>query len=486
MNDFRRKVFLLAVTLLFSVIGYAAITLPAIVASHMVLQRNAEVTFWGWADAQEEIIISTSWLADDVVLKADKEGKWKVVILTTDSKEIQTIQLKSSNSEILLEDVLFGEVWLCSGQSNMEMPVNGFKDQPSFGIQQAILEANNPNLRLFTVERKGTKQPLEDLDKYRTWAPANARNVPHFSAVAYYYGQKLQKILDVPVGLIHTSWGGSSIQAWMSKEALDPIEPVDLSTTNIENGTNHKPTVLFNAMLHPLIPFSIKGVLWYQGESNRMFPKSYEALMPAMVKDWRTRWGLDNLAFYYVQIAPFKYGGNELFNEVGNSAFIRESQLKCKELIPNSGIAITMDIGDEDCIHPPMKKEVADRLLYNALSQTYGWTTLDGQSPEYDALTVGDGALTLKFKNAENGLFAYGELRDFEIAGKDRIFYPATATIVRQAQSVLVKSDKVPQPVAVRYAWRNFVEGTLFDTNGLPASSFRTDDWDDATRTVEY
>lgn len=249
---------------------------------------------------------------------------------------------------------------------------------------------------------------------------------------------------------------------------------------DINKGTNHIPTALYNAMIHPLIPFTIQGALWYQGESNRMEPEEYKTLFPAMVKDWRTRWGIGDFPFYFVQIAPFWYSNNDAFATAENSAFIRETQLLCADLIPNSGIAITMDIGDEYFIHPPKKKEVADRLLFNALNQTYGLDGVDGKSPVYNSMEASDGEILLKFRNAETGLFAFDELSGFEIAGANKVFYPATAAIVDR-NNVVVKSEKVATPVAVRYAWRNWVMGTLYDTNLLPASSFRTDDWNNAT-----
>ena len=212
-----------------------------------------------------------------------------------------------------------------------------------------------------------------------------------------------------------------------------------------------------------------------------MEPNDYKKYLPAMVKDWRTRWGIGDFPFYYVQIAPFLYGNNDVFQTNDNTAFIREAQLQCLDLIPNSGIAITMDIGDEKSIHPPKKKEVADRLLFNALNQTYGYKTVDCKGPIYKSLEKKNGGLVLSFNNAEKGLYAYDEVTGFEIAGADKVFYPATAKIVNR-RKVLVKSDKVTNPVAVRYAWRNWINGTLYDTNLLPASSFRTDNWTDATK----
>jgi len=463
---------------------FAEVKLPAIVSSNMVLQRNTTVMIWGWADASEKISIETSWLNEPIEIRADKEGNWRTSLKTNNSKEPQTIKILSKKSNITLNNVLFGEVWLCSGQSNMQQPVNGYTGQPTFGTLMTTAKSNNPNLRLFTVDRVGSKTPLEDIEKYTSWQQASPDNVPDFSAVAYYFGHQLQEILDVPVGMIHSSWGGSSVQAWISKEIMSSYQEIDLSDTDISKGTNHIPTALFNAMINPLIPYTIKGALWYQGESNRNEPQLYKELFPAMVKDWRTRWDIGEFPFYYVQIAPYLYGGNEAFETVDNSAFIREAQLQCLDLIPNSGIAITMDIGEDDCIHPPKKKEVADRLLFNALNQTYGYSKIDYASPTFDSLEAKDGGLVLSFKNAETGIFTYDELEGFEIAGDDKVFYPANAKIVNRTE-VFVESDKVPNPVAVRYAWRNWIVGTLFDTNLLPASSFRTDNWDDAIKFKE-
>lgn len=468
----------------------AEVRLPAIVSSNMVLQRNTTVVLWGWADAKEKITIETSWLEKPIDLECDNKGNWRIEVKTNNSKETQTIAIKSKASDITLENILFGEVWLCSGQSNMHQSLKGYNGQPTFGSVMAIAKSNNPNLRLFTVDMIGSKTPLKDVEKYIAWQQATPEVVTDFSAIAYFFGQQLQEILDCPVGIIHSSYSGSSVQTWISNEVLSSYQEVNLKELDITlQGSRHSPTVLFNAMINPLIPYTIKGVLWYQGEENRREPENYKKLFPAMVKDWRTRWGIGDFPFYYVQIAPYIYrNNNDAFQSVeDNSAFMREAQLQCLDLIPNSGIVITMDIGDDYCIHPPNKKEVADRLLFNALNQTYGYKTVDYASPIYDSLEVKDEGIILRFKNAENGLFSHDELEGFEIAGEDKVFYPAIARVgknkdVIKRNEVFVTSDQVPNPVAVRYAWRNFVAGTLFDTNLLPASSFRTDEWDDATQ----
>jgi sialate O-acetylesterase len=466
------------IQLLFIQTVHAEVKLPALVSSNMVLQCNTTVVLWGWADAEERISIDASWLKAPMNLKADNEGNWRVEVKTTNSKQPQSIKIKSKTSNVVLENILFGEVWLCSGQSNMEQPVKGFYGQPTFGSVISIANSNNPNLRLFSVDKVASMTPLKNVENYSAWQPASPESVAGFSAIAYFYGQQLQEILDVPVGMIHTSWGGSLIEAWMSREILSSIKEVDLTDVDLNRG-NRFPTVLFNAMINPLIPYTIKGVLWYQGESNRNEPETYKKLFPAMVKDWRTRWGIGDFPFYYVQIAPFSYGNNNAFQTADNSAFMREAQLESLDLIPNSGIAITMDVGDKSSIHPPKKKEVADRLLFNALNQTYGYETVDYAAPIFDSQEVKDNGILLKFKNAETGLYSFDELEGFEIAGEDKVFYPTNAKIVN-GKDVFVINGQVANPVAVRYAWRNWVMGSLYDAYLLPASSFRTDQWDDA------
>lgn len=462
----------------------ALVKLPAIVSSNMVLQRNTTVKLWGWADANEKITIKASWLKSSMTIKASPEGNWVIDTKTTNSKEPQTISIKSKTSDILLENILFGEVWLCSGQSNMEMSLQGYVGQPIFGSSDAIAKSNNPNLRLFNVTKySGSKTPLKDVEKYTPWQKASPENVSDFSAVAYFYGSQLQEILDVPVGIIHSSWSGSCVEAWISNEVMTTFQKVDLKDVDISIKPKEIPTVLYNSMINPLIPYTIKGMLWYQGESNKGEPEKYKKLFPAMVQDWRNRWGIGDFPIYYTQIAPYSYEGNGFSSADKNSAFIREAQYQCLQLIPNSGIAITLDIGTKNFIHPPKKKEVADRLLYNVLNQTYGYKTIDYAGPVFESMEIMDKGLNLKFKNAKNGLYAYNELESFEIAGNDKVFYPANAKILDR-KTVLVVSDNVPNPVAVRYGWDNWVVGTLFNTNLLPAPSFRTDNWTDATKST--
>jgi sialate O-acetylesterase len=474
----------LAAAILIQSTAFADVKLPAIVSSNMVLQRQTTISLWGWADEGEKISISASWLDKRVRTVADTSGKWLVEVKTTNSKNPQTIRIKSRTSDILLENVLFGEVWLTSGQSNMQQPMRGYIGQPTFGSQQAIVNAQNDNLRLFTVAREADTAPRDDMGAHIGWQSASPASVRDFSAVSYFFGRQLQQILGVPVGMIHSSWGGSIVEAWISAESLSPLKEIDLTGVDLERG-NRVPTVLFNAMINPLIPYTIKGVLWYQGESNASRPEEYKELFPAMVEDWRTRWSIGDFPFYYVQIAPYQYNWRDTEKtEVDHLvAQMREAQMQCLDLIPNSGMAVLMDVGHPTVIHPPKKKEVADRLLYNAINKTYGYEAVDFSGPVYEEMQIMGDSIALTFQNAEQGLYSEGDSGNWEIAGADRVFHPALATISRQGVSV--RSEKVKEPVAVRYAWRSWSEGSLFGTNLLPASSFRTDNWNDATRFVD-
>ncbi len=452
--------------------GFAKIKLPAILSSNMVLQRNASVKLWGWAKPAEKITIKTSWLTKSVSLTPSENGRWEVVVLTTLSKEPQTIHFKSAESNIKLENVLFGEVWVCSGQSNMRQPLKGYTGQPTFEGNKAVATSNNNNIRLFSIGENGSPTALDTIGKCKKWDKASPETTKDFSAIAYFYGRQLQEILDVPVGLIMTSWGGTRIQPWISKETMSLNLEINNRKTDTTERYKRMPSAIFNAMINPITSYTIKGVLWYQGETNRKEPELYQKLFPQMVKDWRNQWKIGDFPFYYVQIAPNNYV------DKSNSQYLREVQLKSLEVISNSGMVVTSDIGSEVTIHPPKKIEVAERLIFMALNKTYGMKDIDYLGPMFKSKELKENSLILTFDNAETGLFCFdNELKDFEIAGADKIFYPAKAEIVKGRQ-VSVSSPEVKIPVAVRYGWKNFFQGSLFDTNLLPASSFRSDDWD--------
>jgi sialate O-acetylesterase len=451
---------------------FAKIKLPSIIASNMVLQRNTSIKIWGWAKSGEKISIKTSWITNEIKLTTPENGKWEVLLKTTLSKDVQTIQFNSLESNIKLENILFGEVWVCSGQSNMRMPLRGFTGQPTFEGNSAIANSRNNNIRLFSITENGSPTPLDTVVNYKKWNVASPENTKDFSAVGYFYAQKLQEILDVPVGIVMTSWGGTRIQPWISKDAVTPF--LDINKVKKDTTEKYKriPSAIFNAMINPITSYTIKGVIWYQGETNRDEPKLYQQLLPEMVKDWRKQWNIGEFPFYYVQIAPNKY------IDKANSQYLREAQLKALDIIPNSGMAVLSDIGSEQTIHPPHKKEVAERLLFLALNKTYGFKEVDCIGPIYKSMEAKEGALFLNFNFAETGIYSPEmEVSNFEIAGADKVFHPAKALIINRKQ-VKVFCPEVTEPVAVRYGWSNWFVGTLFDNNMLPVSSFRTDNWE--------
>ncbi|MDU1903156.1 MAG: sialate O-acetylesterase [Dysgonomonas sp.] len=465
---------LLLLSIVFSV--YAELSLPAIFGSNMMLQQKTEVKIWGWADKGQTVMVSPSWAQQKYTAKADNSGKWTVKIQTpVASYQTYNLTVSDNKSNITFDNVLVGEVWLCSGQSNMEMPMKGFKNQPVLGGNEAIFKSKNKNIRLITVKR--TSSLTLETDIIGEWKEATPESVKEFSATGYFYGRLLNEMLDIPVGLILSSWGGSWIESWMSKEMLNGFNEVKLPKTEEDiKEKNRTPTTLFNGMINPIAGYTIKGCIWYQGESNYDRAAQYSKLFQHMVNEWRTLWGQGEFPFYYCQIAPYdnppeKHGDF-------NAAFLREAQYKSAQVIPNSGMVILMDIGEEKCIHPRDKKTGGERLAMMALAKTYGMTGYAYESPTFKEMTVEDGKAILSFENAPMWLTSFGkELKQFEIAGADKVFYSAKAEIRRS--KVEVSSDKVSAPVAVRYAFKDFVVGDLFSTEGLPLSSFRTDNWNE-------
>jgi sialate O-acetylesterase len=463
------KTFLLAILFCSAAFTFAQIQLPAFFGDNMVLQQNSNVSIWGTDKPNSKIKILASW-GKESTATADAKGQWKLKLDTPAFGGPFTLTINGSNT-ISLKNVMIGEVWLCSGQSNMEMPVKGFNNQPINGSGEAILNAKNDQIRLFTVKRAASLDPLDHVEGQ--WAEATPLTVKDFSATAYFFGKKLNTLLNVPIGLIHTSWGGSSVEAWMDKETLSQYSTIELPKKLPEERLNQTPTLLYNAMINPLVGYGIKGAIWYQGESNRNRAKEYAQLFPTMIKTWREKWQQGEFPFYFVQIAPYGYDG-------GNSGFVMEAQLNTMKTLNNTGMAVTMDIGDCDYIHPREKKLVGDRLALWALAKDYGMEGIAYSGPVFKEIEeIKEGKVKLLFDYNENGLSSFGgPLSGFEIAGADKVFHPAE-TKINGDKSLSVWSENVATPVAVRYAFKNCEAGSLFNTDGLPASSFRTDDWEE-------
>jgi sialate O-acetylesterase len=462
--------FIFLTSILFLPVSRATITLPSIFGDNMVLQQKSEVAFWGSASPGKNVTIRTSWNRKSYSVPAGTDGKWKTKVQTPEAGGPYTVTI-SDGSPVTIKNVLIGEVWICSGQSNMEMTMRGYNNQPVTGSNEYIATSANSNIRLITVQRKTSLTPVDDIEG--EWKICEPESVAGFSATAYFFGLMLNRALNVPIGLISTSWSGTRIEPWMTEESLKTFDWVTLpdkgrTETNIPVQT---PTVLYNGMVAPIAGFGIRGAIWYQGESNRLEPSRYVELLPAMIEGWRSEWEIGEFAFYFAQIAPFDYGPGEM-----SSAYLREAQLKAVNYISNSGMACLMDTGEKDNIHPANKKAAGDRLAFQALAKTYGLKGIACDGPTLKEMTVEGNIIKLTFNNAQYGLTSYGkELTSFEVAGATRRFYPAKAIITGNGITVICPSVSVP--VAVRYAFRDFIQGELFNTAGLPASSFRTDDW---------
>lgn len=448
----------------------AEVKLPAIFGDHMVLQQQTEAAIWGKASPSKNVSVKTSWDGKSYNTRADSDGNWKLKVKTPRAGGPYTITI-SDGKALKLNDVLIGEVWVCSGQSNMEMPVKGFRNQPVIGSNDAIATSANGSVRLITVTKNTSLEPLVDFEA--AWLECVPENVADFSATAYFFGRMLQKALGVPVGLINSSWGGTRIEPWISESGIKKFDFVQLPDKNQTGKLSPQiPTVLYNAMIKPMVGFAIRGGIWYQGESNRNEYKQYEKLMPGLIQNWRDEWGIGDFPFYYMQIAPYVYGAGV------NSAFLREAQLKASTAIPNIGMACLMDVGEAACIHPANKVLGGERLAYLALANTYGKKGFEYSGPVLKGITIEGSIVKLTFDHAHTGLTTFGkELTNFKVAGENKRFYPATATLT--GTGINLVSPSVDKPVAVRYAFDDFVVGELFNTDGFPASSFRTDDWEE-------
>lgn len=468
-----RKLFLLTALFAAATTISAKVVLPKIFASGMVMQQQTDANLWGEAKADATVKIATSWNKKTVSVKAGNDGKWTAKIQTPTAGGPYSITF-SDGEKTVIDNILVGELWICSGQSNMEMPMKGFKNQPVENAVEDILHSGDSKMRLFTVKRTSLFQPATDV--VGEWKEASPEAVRNFSATAYYFGRELRQMLNVPVGLIVTSWGGSSCEAWMNRDWLKAFPQIELpASQETIKSKNRTATVLYNGMLHPLVGISMRGVIWYQGEENVSRSGYYADLFSRMIKGWREEWKEGDFPFYFCQIAPYDY------NIIGwgqyNSAFLREQQAKAEKMNNNVGMACLMDAGLEYGIHPRKKQLAGMRLALLALDKTYGIKGITSETARYKDVEFKGDTAVITFERA--GMWVYGKngLKSdlFEVAGEDRVFHPAKAWIERS--KLYVKCDEVKKPVAVRYAFKDWADGDLF-CDGLPVSSFRTDNWD--------
>jgi sialate O-acetylesterase len=489
--------------------------LPAIFSDHMVLQQQMPIGVWGWADPGERIEVRLR--SQRVSTSADPEGRWRVTLAPEAAGGPDELVVAGAAASRRFAEVLVGEVWVGSGQSNMQWEVRQAQD-----AEKEIAAANHPRIRLFSVKRLTAREPKDDVtpfDAAPTWTAVTPASIPNFSAVGYFFSRELQRSRDVPIGFIHSSWGGTPAEAWTRRDvladdpALTPLlaqyrrieaeypsqrygyerrQPVWSEAAKAWRAANpgatplpgmpaprggpddpHRPAALWNAMIAPITPFAIRGVLWYQGETNALRAWDYQRLMTAMIQDWRRAWNRGDLPFLFVQLANFK--PNPPAPGASWWAEIREAQRLTLGL-PNTGMASAIDIGNPLDIHPLDKQEVGRRLALAARAVAYGERVVHA-GPLYDGMTIEGGRVRVRFAHAGGGLVldaAKGS--SFVVAGVDGVFKPATAAV--EGATVVVSSAEVAAPVAVRYAWEDDPVTSLRNKEGLPASPFRTDTYD--------
>lgn len=451
-------------------LAQAETKLPAIFGNHMVLQREQPIPVWGWDAPGNEVTVT---LGDQkAVAKAGEDGKWSVQLPQMPAGGPHKLSVKGS-SEQQFEDVLVGEVWICSGQSNMEWTV-----AQSVNPQEEAQAADHPRIRHVKVPHTPADKPQTDVQT-GGWQVCSPSTVSAFTGVGYFFGRHLQKQLDVPVGLIGSNWGGTRIEPWTPPAGFQQVPALKDIADDLPNcpkkddkgEINHQtPLALYNGMIAPLVPYGVRGAIWYQGESNNGEGMLYHEKMKALIGGWRTLWNNEQMPFYYVQLAPYVY------NSPLNLPAIWEAQLKTLS-VPYTGMAVTTDISTLNDIHPPNKQDVGKRLALWALAQTYKQKDLVYSGPLYKELKIEGNKARLSFEHLGGGLVSRDgkPLSWFTIAGEDQKFVEATAEI--DGDTVVVQAAGLDKPVAVRFGWLESAEPNLSNKAGLPASPFRTDDW---------
>jgi sialate O-acetylesterase len=472
-----KKIFISSAMALLPFIASAELTLPEIIGDNMVLQQRSDAKLWGWAAPGKEVAVTTSWTGKTVIKsKADKYGRWEISVPTAEASfQPQSITVNGDGSTVTINNVLIGEVWFCSGQSNMEMPLRGFWTQPVEGAAQAIAYSGKyPGIRVATVPKRASYTPQDRVEG--SWKVSSPANAGEFTAVGYFFARSLTDILNVPVGIISCAYGGSKVEGWESKELLDTYPEWSVEKEQADDSIQEweRINVMYNAMLHPLIGYTVKGFLWNQGESNVGRHDTYPQHFADMVGLWREEWGMGELPIYQVEIPGWNYGNPEAID----AALLREAQHEAAAITPNCGIVSTSDLlypYELEDIHASRKQEIGERLAFMAAAKTYDIAGIPCEYPAYKSMEVDGNKATLHFINADNGFTPNDVLEGFEVAGEDMVFHPADATEIYDTRDIEVSSSEVEKIVAVRYDFKNFAIGKVHNLMGLPLIPFRTD-----------
>ena len=458
-----QQLFLAALSIWFTLAApalHAEIKTHPLFTDNMILQRDVKAPVSGTTDKPDQVTVK---FGDQTVTATPEGGKWKAELAPLKAAaEPRDLVISQGDQTLTHKNVLVGDIWLCGGQSNMLWAVN-----QSTGQDEAISSARNPKIRLFTVSREEKPEPLSGLASEK-WAEAGPETIAEFTAVGYYFGRDLQKAVNVPIGLISSNTGGTTAELWTSQEAIESNP--EIKDMYAPQGRYH----LYNAMIAPLAPFGIRGAIWYQGEANADRPYNYRHVLSAMIKSWRDTFGQGDFPFLIVELAPFMDIVKEPVDQ--NWAVLRESQQWVAKNVPNAATVSIVDVGDEKNIHPPQKQVVGERLARVARAMVYGEKIVPA-GPTFENVSIQGNKAVIAFKNVGGGLVVEkGELTGFTLAGEDKKFYNASARI--EGDTIVVTSDQVAAPAAVRYGWANYPVMNLWNKAGLPAHPFRTDAWE--------
>ena len=471
------KLFLIIAMLSATCAGIQAkVRLHHLIGDNMVVQADSKVNLWGWDTPGKTVTVSVSWSKARYTARAAANGKWLVKVQTPQASYKPLSITFDDGERTTISNVLAGQVWVCGGQSNMEMPVRGFGDCPVENYNQVVAEAvNTTNVRYAKVASTQSMKPLDDCNV--EWRPCDPAHVGGASATGYFFGRMLHKVLNQPIGLIEANQGGTAVEGWLNEANLRKCEGEELDSASIyKKHFMARQLVWGNGTFHPILNYTVHGIIYYQGCSNvGRAPLHYAERLAMLARQWRDEFGQGELPFYFVEIAPYDYG-----NVNGtDAAVLRDQQFRASKLIPNSGMVSNNDGAYPDeagQIHPRQKRKVGERLAMYALSQTYGLKGFIYKNPSFKEMTVKDGRAELTFNDTESGLYPMTGLKGFEVAGADRVFHKADAQF-QWGQKIGVSSPAVKEPVAVRYCWRNFLLGNVCNQGGLPLIPFRTDNW---------
>ena len=481
-----KKILMISALALAALGSQAKVRLPHVLGDNMVLQQNTDVRLWGWTAPGKTVTVTTSWNTAAYTVKADKGGQWMVKVKTPAASYKPLSITFNDGDPLTLKNILAGEVWVCAGQSNMEMPVKGFGNCPVEGYNEEVVNANTyQGIHFVKIPSVMSTKPLDDANCH--WEVVSPNTVGEASATGYFFAQVVNKALDVPVGLIMANKGGTRVESWFTKENIekytdDPTDSLEI-VKRWPQWDYHRSLLWGNGTFNPILNYTVKGILYYQGCSNVGDPgDQYSNRMKILAEQWRKQFGLGEIPFYFVEIAPYHYDNVD----ADNGARLREQQYKASLLIPNSGLVCTNDLVypyETTQIHPTQKKGVGQRLAYLALNKTYGMHAVGCMSPSYKDMKVTGDYIDIHLNNDLGAISRFEDIQGFEVAGDDHVFHPAKAVHFWQPgggywdETIRISSPEVKNPVAIRYCFKNFQLGNLKNAAGLPLFPFRTDNW---------